>query len=101
LLAEHIPAPAANEPVASGSEDAGAMSTGSVTDIKSRQDAIRALDAVIAYFRAHEPSSPVPLFLERAKRLVSKSFIEVLQDIAPDGLTQAHLIGGIKNDEGR
>jgi type VI secretion system protein ImpA len=101
LLADHIPAPAANEPAVAGSEDAGAMSTGSVTDIKSRQDAIRALDAVTAYFRSHEPSSPVPLFLERAKRLVSKSFIEVLEDIAPEGLTQAHLIGGTKNDEGR
>jgi hypothetical protein len=32
---------------------------------------------------------------------VSKSFIEVLADIAPDGLTQARLIGGIKNDEGQ
>jgi type VI secretion system protein ImpA len=77
------------------------MSTGSVTDIKSRQDAIRALDAVAAFFRSHEPSSPVPLFVERAKRLVSKSFMEVLEDIAPEGLSQAQLIGGIKNDEGR
>jgi type VI secretion system protein ImpA len=101
LLTDHIPAPAANEPAVAGSEDTGAMSTGSVTDIKSRQDAIRALDAVMAFFRSHEPSSPVPLFLERAKRLVSKSFIEVLEDIAPDGLNQAHLIRGIKNDEGR
>jgi type VI secretion system protein ImpA len=72
-----------------------------VTDIKSRQDAIRALDAVSAYFRSHEPSSPVPMFLERAKRLVSKSFMEVLADIAPDSLSQAKLIGGIKNDEGQ
>jgi type VI secretion system protein ImpA len=102
LLTDHIPAAAQNEPGPAGSsEDASAMSTGSVTDIKSRQDAIRALDAVTAFFRSHEPSSPVPLFLERAKRLVSKSFIEVLEDIAPDGLTQAQLIGGIKNDEGR
>jgi type VI secretion system protein ImpA len=39
--------------------------------------------------------------VERAKRLVSKSFMEVLEDIAPDGLSQAQLIGGVKNDEGR
>jgi len=102
LLTDHIPSAAANEPASGGaSEDVPAMSTGSVTDIKSRQDAIRALDAVAAFFRSHEPSSPVPLFVERAKRLVSKSFMEVLQDIAPEGLSQAQLIGGIKNDEGR
>jgi type VI secretion system protein ImpA len=100
LLTDHIPAAAANEPVAAG-EEAPAMSTGPVTDIRSRQDAIRALDAVSAFFRAHEPSSPVPLFIERAKRLVSKTFMEVLEDIAPDGVGQAKLIGGIKNDEGQ
>jgi type VI secretion system protein ImpA len=99
LLTDHIPGAAANEPLAC--EEAPAMSTGSVTDIKSRQDAIRALDAVAAFFRAHEPSSPVPLFIERAKRLVSKTFLEVLQDIAPEGVSQAKLIGGIKNDEGQ
>jgi type VI secretion system protein ImpA len=101
LLTDHSPSTAANEPVASGSEEAPAMSTGSVTDIKSRQDAIRALDAVSAFFRAHEPSSPVPLFIERAKRLVSKTFLEVLEDIAPEGVSQAKLIGGIKNDAGQ
>jgi type VI secretion system protein ImpA len=103
LLTDHIPGAAANEPTSDGASEGGvpAMSTGSVTDIRSRQDAIRALDAVSAFFRSHEPSSPVPLFVERAKRLVSKSFMEVLEDIAPDGLTQAQLIGGIKNDEGR
>ena len=52
--------------------------------VKSRQDAIRALDAVAEFFRRTEPSSPIPLFLERAKRLVSKDFLEVLADIAPE-----------------
>jgi type VI secretion system protein ImpA len=103
LLTDHISASAANEPTAdsAANEDTPAMSPGAVTDIKSRQDAIRALDAVSAYFRSHEPSSPVPMFLERAKRLVSKTFMEVLADIAPDSLSQAKLIGGIKNDEGQ
>lgn len=103
LLTEHMPAAAANEPgtaAAGTGEGAPAMSSGSVTDIKSRQDAIRALDAVSAFFRMHEPSSPVPMFLERAKRLVSKSFMEVLEDIAPDSVGHAKLIGGIK-DEGQ
>ena len=103
LLREHIPGTAANEPTtgAAGGEETAAMSTGAVTDIKSRQDAVRALDAVAAFFRSQEPSSPVPIFLERAKRLVSKTFMEVLEDIAPDSVSHARLIGGIKNDEGQ
>ncbi len=66
--------------------------------IHSRQDAIRAIDAAVSFFRRHEPSSPVPLVLERARRLVSKSFMEVLADVAPEGLPQAKLIVGIRSD---
>lgn len=65
--------------------------------IRSRQDAIRALDAAAEFFRRNEPSSPIPMFLERAKRLVSKDFLEVLADIAPDALPQAKAAGGVKD----
>jgi type VI secretion system protein ImpA len=56
------------------------------------------LDAVTEFFRRNEPSSPVPLFVERAKRLVAKDFLEVLADMAPDALAQAKRAGGIKDD---
>jgi type VI secretion system protein ImpA len=69
-----------------------------VGGIKSRQDAVRALDAVAAFFRQNEPSSPVPLFVERAKRLVGRDFMEVLEDIVPEGLASARNAGGIKPD---
>ena len=66
--------------------------------IKSREDAIRALDAVAEFFRRNEPSSPVPLFCDRAKRLVSKDFLEVLADIAPEALAQARAAGGVRGE---
>jgi len=65
--------------------------------VRSREDAIRALDAVAEFFRRTEPSSPIPLFLGRAKRLVSKDFLEVLADIAPDAVAQARAAGGLKD----
>jgi type VI secretion system protein ImpA len=67
--------------------------------VKSRQDAIRALDAVAAFFKRTEPSSPIPMFLERAKRLVSKDFLEVLADIAPEAVAQARAAGGLRQGE--
>ena len=70
-----------------------------VGPIASRQDALHALDAVAEYFRQHEPSSPVPIFIERAKRLVAKSFLEVLADVVPDALPQARMVGGITEQE--
>jgi type VI secretion system protein ImpA len=65
--------------------------------IGSRQDAIRALDAVAQYFRQHEPSSPLPMLIDRAKRLVSKNFLEVLEEIAPEGLAGARAAGGLRD----
>jgi type VI secretion system protein ImpA len=103
LLQEHAPAGALAPSGAAAGPEGGsaAMATSFATEVNSRQDAIRALEAISAWFRAHEPSSPVPLLLDRAKRLVSKTFMEVLADIAPDGVVQARLIGGLQNDEGQ
>jgi type VI secretion system protein ImpA len=67
--------------------------------INSRQDAVRALDAVAEFFRRNEPSSPIPLFVDRAKRLVSKDFLEVLADVAPEALVVARSAGGLKADQ--
>jgi type VI secretion system protein ImpA len=76
----------------------GSSAVVTVGAIRSRQDAIRALDAAAEFFRRNEPSSPIPLFLERAKRLVSKDFLEVLADVAPDALPQARAAGGLKQE---
>jgi type VI secretion system protein ImpA len=75
----------------------GASARVTAGTIGTRADAIRALDAVAAFFRQTEPSSPVPLLLDRAKRLVDKSFLEVLADIAPGALGEARSVSGVKD----
>jgi type VI secretion system protein ImpA len=84
---------------ASNENEAEAVAGGAVPvgAIRSRQDAIRALDAVASFFRQNEPSSPIPLIVERAKRLVSKDFLEVLADIAPDAVGSAKAAGGLRD----
>src|SRR5690606_36660970 len=42
--------------------------------IRTRRDALRCLDLVATFFRENEPSSPIPLLIERAKRLMDKDF---------------------------
>jgi type VI secretion system protein ImpA len=88
--------PAAEPADAGGAGEAGGgvMAVGA---IKSRQDAIRALDAAAEFFRRNEPSSPVPLLVDRAKRLVAKDFLEVLADVAPEALPSARAAGGIRD----
>jgi type VI secretion system protein ImpA len=102
LVADQLATRAANaappEAVAGQEGEPGAAAVIGVGSIRTREDAIRALDAVTAFFRKNEPSSPVPLFVERAKRLVAKDFLEVLADMAPDGLDQAKRIGGVRDE---
>ena len=97
-LATRAATAAAADAVAGGEGAAAPGGAIAVGSIRSRDDAIRALDAVAAFFRKNEPSSPVPIFIERAKRLVAKDFLEVLADVAPDGLDQAKRVGGIRDE---
>jgi len=65
--------------------------------IQGREDIIRVLDQVCDWYARNEPSSPVPLLLVRAKRLVSKNFVELIQDLSPGGLTEIQTIAGLDN----
>jgi type VI secretion system protein ImpA len=65
-------------------------------EIRSRTDVIRTLDALCEYYSQHEPSSPIPLLLERAKRLVDKGFMDIIRDLAPAGVAEAEVIGGLE-----
>ncbi|MCM2369882.1 type VI secretion system protein TssA [Aporhodopirellula aestuarii] len=68
-------------------------------EIRKREDVIRAIDRICDYYEKYEPSSPLPLLLNRAKRLVTASFMEIIQDLTPDALQQAEQIGGGRSDD--
>ena len=59
--------------------------------INSRDDVIRALDAICAFYAGSEPSSPVPAMLQQAKNLVGRGFLEILQVLTPDATPQVKL----------
>ena len=63
-------------------------------DILTREDVMKALDKICEYYARHEPASPVPLMAQRCKKLVTMSFIEILNEMAPDGVKQAQLVVG-------
>lgn len=62
--------------------------------INNKTDVINMIDKICDYYASHEPSSPIPLLLRRAQRLVDKSFVEILEDLAPDGVDQLQVISG-------
>lgn len=72
-------------------EGGGSPLTG---DIRSRDDVLRALEKVCQYFERYEPSSPVPLLVRRAQRLVSKNFLDIIRDLSPHAMDQIQMISG-------
>jgi type VI secretion system protein ImpA len=72
----------------------GGIDIRSITAVGKRDDAIYLLELASAYFRNNEPSSPLPMLIDRARRLSSMEFMDILRDLAPDGLMQAQNIAG-------
>jgi type VI secretion system protein ImpA len=103
ILGEHLQqrdAAAAAPPEAAVGHDGTPVATvGRLTgEIQSRDDVVKALDKICQYYARNEPSSPLPLLLKRAKRLATKSFLEIVQDLSPNALAQIQALGGSDND---
>ncbi len=81
---------------AGGAGTAGTGASATSTGIQNANDVMHWIDRICEFYAQNEPSSPVPMLLQRAKRLVSKSFLDVLRDLVPDGLNQAMLFHGPK-----
>jgi type VI secretion system protein ImpA len=67
-------------------------------EIRSRDDVLRLLQKICHYYDRVEPSSPVPLMLKRAARLAEMDFIQIIQDLSPDAISQIRNITGEKEE---
>jgi type VI secretion system protein ImpA len=63
-------------------------------EISSREDVVRALDKICAYYQKYEPSSPIPMFMERSKRLVMMSFVDIVKELVPEAVAQVAILQG-------
>jgi type VI secretion system protein ImpA len=75
----------------SGAGGEGALSGG----VRSREEAVRAIDMVCAYLEHSEPSNPASLLLRRAQRLINKNFLELVRELAPDALNEVARVMGV------
>lgn len=76
------PAPAAADGAAAAAP--GALSVGITGEVRSNDDATLALDRVCQYYERVEPSSPVPLAVRAAKRLIGLKFEKIAVVLTPD-----------------
>jgi type VI secretion system protein ImpA len=63
-------------------------------EVRSRDDVLRAIDAICAYYARAEPSSPVPLLLQRCRRMVTMSFVDILKEMLPESVAGLQKIAG-------
>ena len=92
------------EPAVEALGDAGPGPTGGAPaavggPIRSPDDVVRTLDEVIDYYHKREPSSPVPILLGRAKRLVNADFVTIIKDMAGEGMEEVRRVGGLPQEE--
>ncbi|MFB3893155.1 MAG: type VI secretion system protein TssA [Phycisphaerae bacterium] len=93
-----------SEATGSAAAPAGATAAGAPAgaalsgDIRSTQDILTAIDKICQYYEKYEPSSPVPLMLRGAKRMVSKNFVEIMRQLPPDALRVIETLSGLTGE---
>ena len=83
---QHADAQLSGTPVSDAAGAPGALRT--------REDALRLLQSVCEFLERTEPSSPAPLLIRRAERLIGSGFLDIMRDMAPDSLAHIELITG-------
>lgn len=68
-------------------------------EVHSPEDAITALDKVIAYYELREPSSPVPLIVLCAKQMVKRKFLDITKILTPDAISVIERVSASGNDQ--
>ncbi len=106
-IAGVMPAPAADEVAYADADDAagdaaaggaGAPRAGLSGAVRSRDDALRAIDMVCEFLERTEPTSPAPLLLRRARRMINRNFLQLMKDLAPDALAEVARVMGVDPD---
>ena len=98
-LARRLPAEVQGEGVGEGGAEGGAPNAARASGpIAGPQDVMRRLDEICDYYTRCEPSSPVPLLLRRAQRLVGMDFMDLLKDLAPGGISELRVVSGTPDE---
>ena len=71
------------------------LSGGFPDRLASREEVVKCLDLVIAFYDRTEPSSPIPHLVRRIRRMVPMDFLQLMEDLAPSGLKEFRLLAGV------
>lgn len=81
-----------------GAAPKAARSAGLSGTVNSRDEAQRAIDMVCEFLERTEPTSPAPLLLRRARRMINRNFLQLMKELAPDSLAEVARVMGVDPD---
>lgn len=70
-----------------------------LSQIESREDAIRGIRLICEYLERSEPTNPAQLLLRRAERLIQADFMQLIRELAPDAAAEVARVMGVKLDD--
>ncbi len=102
ILTPYLPAGAA-PPDASAGPPAGepnaVQPSGALSGtVENRAQVVQALGMICDYYARNEPSSPVPLLLQRAMKLVEQDFLGVVAELSPETLQKIRAVMGVPGE---
>lgn len=62
--------------------------------VRSRRDIVDIIDAVCVYLHEHEPSSPVPVLLQRARQLTGMRYLDIVRSLTPESVATIENLAG-------
>ncbi len=99
-LGDEAPAdPGAGPADSAGAAPAAAGAAVASGPVTSPAQVRAALEELIRYYETYEPSSPLPMLLRRAHRLVGADFLTILKDLAPDSVDDLRKLGGLGDED--
>jgi type VI secretion system protein ImpA len=78
-----------------GQYEGNAAYVGFPERLTNRDDVVKCLDLIIAFYDRTEPSSPIPHLARRVRRMVHMDFLELMEDLAPSGLKEFRMLAGV------
>ncbi|WBS00602.1 type VI secretion system protein TssA [Pseudoduganella sp. SL102] len=92
---------ALNGTAPNGAQGGAANGHGWHGEVLNREEAIRQLDSICSFFERTEPGNPAPLFIRRGQRMLNKSFVDIIRELAPDSLNRIEDIAGLKKGDAK
>ena len=79
-------------------EDGGSAAPARISgEVNSREDVTLLIGKICTFYERNEPSSPIPILLQRVNRLVSMDYLEIMAELTPDAVKQAKALAGMKD----